>query len=75
MSAYLSNRDLIGYITSDGITQSKIVSMAKIGDNLYYHLENWDYVEDTPFGLIKLYPTAEMLKAFSELHRGITWQQ
>ena len=75
MPAYLSKQKLISYVTSDGVKQSKIVSMAKIGNNLYYRLENGDYAEDTPSGFVKAYLATEMLRSFSDLHGATTWRQ
>ena len=75
MPAYLSKGELVSYITHDGIQQSKVVSMAKIKDRLYYRLENGDYVADTHYGLVRTVENKDLLKSFGELYGGTSWQQ
>jgi hypothetical protein len=72
MPAYSFKRKSVSYMTSEGIQHSKLVSMIKAHNRLYYQLENGDFVESTPLGFTKAYEDEELLKEFGKLYRGTT---
>jgi len=72
MPAYSFKRKSLSYMTSEGIQHSRLVSMIKVHNRLYYQLENGDFVENTSLGFSKAYEDDELLKEFRNLYRGTT---
>ena len=74
MPAYSFKKMSVSYTTSEGIQHSRLVSMIKVHNRLYYQLENGDFVENTSLGFAKAYEDEELLKEFGKLYCGTTVQ-